>query len=202
MHEVVDILRGDYLQTRRENKLVAGPCSFLALSLGGMIAVAWAARYPREFQTAVLVNTSLPGINRFYYRLRLRVLLSNLGSFVRTRDGAQREQRLLSLVSNYAKVRERLLPSWVAIQKERPVSSSNYLRMLISALTFTPPRLSPFVHTLILKSRGDRLIDSRCSDQIQKTWQVAMREHETAGHDLTSDDPQWVVDRITEWRRG
>ena len=104
-----------------------------------------------------------------------------------------RERKILQLVSNEAQVRESLLPSWVAIQQQRPVTWRNYLCMLLSATTFTAPRQSPFAQTLILKSRHDRLINSRCSDQIAAAWQVELQEHTTAGHDLSSDDPHWIV---------
>ena len=194
--DTVDILRTEYLACKQEGR----KCFIVGLSLGGMIAVAWADRYPEDFYGGILINTSMPGINSRFDRLRPRALLAMLKSFAYLGNASKREQQLLNLVSNYPHTRERLLPSWVAIQRERRVSAANYLRMLYSATTFKTPAHEPFMHTLILKSRQDRLINARCSDQMQATWQVSLAEHATAGHDLSSDEPSWVLEQITAWR--
>ena len=68
--KTVEVVRGDYLALQQKGELGQRPCYFLSLSLGGMIAVVWGQQYANEFQGAVLINTSLPGINRFYDRLR------------------------------------------------------------------------------------------------------------------------------------
>lgn len=199
IHRTVEILRGDYLSLREDSKLGSRPCYFLGLSLGGMIAVAWAQQHVGEFQGAVLINTSLPGINPFYYRLRLNNLLTMIAPR-HTDDIEARERKILQLVSNDPAVRARLLPSWIATQQRRPVSWRNYLCMLLSATTFVAARSSPFAHTLVLKSRHDRLINSRCSDQIGAAWRVPLQEHMTAGHDLSSDDPRWIIEQMRGWR--
>ena len=163
--------------------------------------MAWADIFPQDFVGAVLINTSLPRISSPFYRLRPQALLSMLLSSVSFANANMREKQLLSLVSNYKHVRTKLLPSWVAIQRERRVSNTNYLRMLYSAVSFSTPDNTPFAHTLVLKSKQDRLINPRCSDQIQQLWNTSLAEHTTAGHDLTSDDPQWVVEKIDAWRK-
>ena len=68
MAATVEVLRGDYLSLKQSGALGVRACYVMGLSLGGMIAVAWAQRYPHDLQGAVLINTSLPGINRFYNR--------------------------------------------------------------------------------------------------------------------------------------
>ena len=197
----VEAVRHDYLALQQQGELGARPCYFLSLSLGGMIAVVWGQRYVDEFQGAVLINTSLPGINRFYDRLHPRNLLTMIAPR-RINSIEARERRILQLVSNEPAVQARLLPSWINIQQRRPVTGRNYICMLLSALSFTAPPRSPFAQTLILKSRHDRLINSRCSDQIAAAWQVPLQEHKTAGHDLSSDDPHWIVAQIRAWREG
>ena len=197
--KTVKAVRGDYLALQQKGELGQRPCYFLSLSLGGMIAVVWGQQYADEFQGSVLINTSLPGINRFYDRLRP----SNLFAMIAPRrlDSIEaRERKIMELVSNDPAVQARLLPSWVNIQQRRPVTGRNYICMLLSAMSFTAPLRSPFAHTLILKSQRDRLINSRCSDQIAAAWQVPLREHKTAGHDLSSDDPHWIVEQICAWR--
>ena len=199
LSKTVEAVRSDYFVLQQKGELEQRPCYFLGLSLGGMIAVVWGQQYVDEFQGAVLINTSLPGINRFYDRLRPRNLLAMIAPR-RLDNIEQRERKILELVSNDPVVQARLLPSWVNIQQRRPVTGRNYLCMLLSAMLFTAPRRSPFAHTLILKSQCDRLINGRCSDQIAAAWQAPLREHKTAGHDLSSDDPRWIVEQIRAWR--
>ena len=197
--KTVAAVRGDYLALQQKGALGQRPCYFLSLSLGGMIAVVWGQQHADEFQGAVLINTSLPGINRFYDRLRPRHLLVMIAP--RRLDSIEaRERQILQLVSNEPAVQALLLPSWVNIQQRRPVTGRNYICMLLSATSFTAPLRSPFTHTLILKSQRDRLVNSRCSDQIAAAWQVPLRAHKTAGHDLSSDDPRWIVEQLRAWR--
>ena len=57
----------------REHLLARGlkpPYRLLALSLGGMVAVEWASRYPHEIASCVLINTSMRPYSPFYRRLR------------------------------------------------------------------------------------------------------------------------------------
>ena len=203
IRDTVEFLRSEYLATKPKENV---RCHILGLSLGGMIAVAWADSYPDDFYGGVLMNTSMPKVSRPFDRIRWQVLLSGVWSFLSGDSLYRREKRLLDLVSNDPKVREELLPSWTAIQKARPVSSANFLRMLFSATTFRTPGISPFSRTLILKSCKDHLINSRCSDQLASWWgseglqKIELYEHESAGHDLSSDDPDWVANRLQEWR--
>ncbi|MDO8778412.1 MAG: alpha/beta hydrolase, partial [Burkholderiaceae bacterium] len=49
---------------------VNSPYRVLAMSLGAMVAVAWAETYPQELAAMVLINTSLRPFSAFYQRLR------------------------------------------------------------------------------------------------------------------------------------
>src|SRR5450830_429258 len=49
---------------------ISGPCHVLAMSLGAMVAVAWAQAYPQEVAAQVLINTSMRPFNPFYQRLQ------------------------------------------------------------------------------------------------------------------------------------
>jgi pimeloyl-ACP methyl ester carboxylesterase len=65
---MVEQARGQVQQQLQQQ--VEGKIKLLAISLGGMVAVAWAERYPQELQRMVLINTSLAPHNPFYQRLR------------------------------------------------------------------------------------------------------------------------------------
>ena len=101
-----------------------------------------------------------------------------------------------------------LLPvvdDWVAVRRQRPVSTSNALRQLVAAARYTAPASPPAGGTppsgrfLLLASRQDRLVSSRCSQAIAKAWQVPLRWHPWAGHDLPLDDGQWVIEQVVDW---
>jgi len=175
---------------------LAPPWSLLALSLGGMVAVEWASRYPQEIERCVLINTSMRPYSRFHQRLRWQ----NYPAIVRQvlRGGAERQERLiLRLTSRHA--RDSLLPRWVDYQREYPVSRANALRQLWSAARFRAPELRPPVPVLVLASAGDRLVDHQCSLNLAAAWQAECRLHPEAGHDLPLDDGPWVAASVAHW---
>jgi pimeloyl-ACP methyl ester carboxylesterase len=72
------------------------------------------------------------------------------------------------------------------------------LRQLWAAARYRAPAQAP-APTLILASRNDALVDPSCSEELARRWRVPVRMHASAGHDLTLDDPDWVVDQIRGW---
>jgi hypothetical protein len=45
------------------------------------------------------------------------------------------------------------------------------------------------------------MVNVECSRAIARKWQLPIIEHPTAGHDLSTDDSQWVVDRVQEFTK-
>lgn len=177
---------------------VATPVTVVAMSLGAMVALAWAGRHPRSIAGGVLINTSLRPFSPFHHRLRpggYPDLIAALAS----RDLARREDIILRLTSNRPHP-PALLESWVAAALLHPVSRRNALFQLIAAARFTAPPTPPAVPLLVLASTGDRLVDSRCSRRLAEAWQTGFAEHPSAGHDLPLDEPQWVIEQIRRWR--
>jgi len=52
---------------------------------------------------------------------------------------------------------------------------------------------------LLLSSRGDRLVDARCTDALAAAWGLKPRVHPWAGHDLPLDDPDWTIRQVRQW---
>ena len=50
---------------------VHGPINLLAISLGGMVAIEWMRRFPRQIERAVIINSSLRRMGSFSDRLRV-----------------------------------------------------------------------------------------------------------------------------------
>jgi pimeloyl-ACP methyl ester carboxylesterase len=173
---------------------VEGNIKLLAISLGGMVAVAWAERYPQELQRMVLINTSLAPHNPFYQRLRP----ANYPAIVATMLAGtqrQREQLILRLTSHQSNTpqAEQLLNDWVHYAQQYPIRRRNILRQLVAAMRYRAPAPAPQVPLLMLAGAKDVLVSPQCSATLAHRWQVELRIHPEAGHDLPLDDPAWVI---------
>ncbi|WP_374600527.1 alpha/beta fold hydrolase [Niveibacterium sp.] len=175
---------------------VAPPYAVLAMSLGAMVAVAWAARYPQELSRIVLINTSLRPFSPFWQRLRPRNYATLLRLAVLETPPRMREAAILRATTRLVVHAEAVLDHWQALHTSRPCSARNALRQLIAAARFRAPRQAPAVPALLLCGQRDALVDSRCSHAIAHTWQRPLAVHPTAGHDLPLDDGDWVIAQV------
>ena len=57
----------------------------------------------------------------------------------------------------------------------------------------------PSVPCLILSSECDALVHPKSSEELAKAWNVSHSVHPTAGHDLSLDDPMWVIQQIQKF---
>lgn len=177
---------------------IAGPVNVLALSLGAMVAAQWRASYPDELARCVLVNTSMRPFSPFYRRLRWR----NYPAIVRELmcgNAASREALVLRLTSARHGGDTALWRQWRAWQRECPVTRANALRQLLAAARYKAPREGAGCPLLVLNAAGDRLVDPGCSRRLARAWQVPLRTHPDAGHDLPLDDGAWVARQVAAW---
>jgi pimeloyl-ACP methyl ester carboxylesterase len=191
----------DHVRAQLQSQGHAPPYRLLSMSLGAMVAVAWADARPHEIAGAVLINTSLRPFSPFTQRLRpanyttlLRLALSS--------DEARWEEAVLRMTTRLAPVgppRVRLLDDWVAWRRECPVSRTNALRQLLAAGRYRAPAEKPAVPMLVLTSTRDGLVDTRCSECLAAVWQCEIARHPRAGHDLPLDDSAWVLAQIRRW---
>ena len=176
------------------------PYHLLAMSLGGMVATAWAAAHPEEIAACVLVNTSFGSFSPLHHRLRPRAWPSLVRLLFPGRPET-RERRIFQLTTRLAPASDELIRDWAAIRVARPVSAGNAWRQLIAAARFRAPQAAP-APTLVLAGGGDRLVDPRCSAEIARRWHCPLATHPTAGHDLPLDDGDWVARQVAEWCSG
>lgn len=177
---------------------IAPPYWILAMSLGAMVAVDWAARYPAEVAGGVLINTSLRPFSPFHHRLRPQSYLPLLHLLLREKDVERRENTILRLTSSDPE-RPDILAAWIAHARQNPVSARNALRQLLAAARYRAPLTRPSVPLLILASAADRLVDPACSRRLAACWDTAFAEHPAAGHDLPLDDARWVAEQVKGW---
>ena len=177
---------------------VRPPYHLLAMSLGAMVAVAWAGRHPQELAGCVLINTSLRPFSPFYQRLRPRSYLPLLGLAL-PGSAEAREAVILRLTSNMAENRLQVMKAWSAWRIEHPVSTANALRQLRAASAYQAPLRQPAVAMLVLAGAEDGLVAPVCSRRLAQAWRTDFAEHPRAGHDIPLDDGPWVARQVRDW---
>jgi pimeloyl-ACP methyl ester carboxylesterase len=190
---------------------VPPPYHLLAMSLGAMVAVAWANRYPAEIAGCVLINTSLRPFSPFYHRLRPANYPTLLRLALFGGDAKTWEETILRLTSHLAAAlaassvespatsSTQLLANWIAYRQQCPVARRNVLRQLVAAARYRAPFAKPAARMLILASAQDALVNPRCSQALACAWHSEIAIHPSAGHDLPLDDGRWVAQQVKRW---
>ncbi len=173
------------------------PYYLLAMSMGAMVATAWAQEHPDEIQACVLINTSFGSFSPLHHRLRPRAWGTVLRILL-TPSPEVREQLIFGLTTRLVIAKSQVVEAWAAIGRSRPVTPLNALRQILAAARFRAPA-SASVPVLILTGAGDQLVDPYCSQEIARRWHCAIAMHTRAGHDLPLDDSAWVVAKVKEW---
>ena len=180
------------------------PFHVFSLSLGAMVTVSWMTDYPGEVAGAVLVNTSMARFSPFWHRLRPanygRILAALL-----TRDRLTKERIILGITTNLIddQTREAVARRWRDIALDAPVSTRNSLRQLRAAARFqAPAHLPGSLPVLVLNGGKDRLVSPRCSRALADAWDLPLKVHPEAGHDLTLDAGSWALDTLEDWLSG
>ena len=192
----------DMVQACRQSMAVramAPPYHLLAMSLGAMVAAEWARVAPGEVAGCVLINTSMRPFSPFYHRMQWHNLAPLLQLALQWRLADAAERIVLRITSNRAPERSAVIAQWAVVRRQRPVSAANALRQLLAAARYRASVVAPAAPTLLLGSQQDQLVSSRCSQAIAKAWGRPLHMHPFAGHDLTLDDPQWVIDEVLRW---
>jgi pimeloyl-ACP methyl ester carboxylesterase len=179
---------------------LAPPYHLLAMSLGGMVAVEWARRWPQEVAGAVLINTSLRGISPLHWRLRPANWPWLLWLALWWHCPQRCEAAVLRLTTRLQGPQpNELLCHWQALRTQHPVTAANALRQLWAAARYRAPESRPEVPLLILTSTRDGLVDPRCSQRLAQRWAASLAVHPAAGHDLPLDDGDWVATQLGAW---
>ncbi|MBX2986932.1 MAG: alpha/beta hydrolase [Bdellovibrionaceae bacterium] len=167
---------------------------FFAHSLGAMVAVEWAVRYPQDFERLYLMNTSARNLTGPHRRFNFRNL-PKYARLLRARDAYDHERVTLSVIANNAERIRHVLPVLSAYTAAHPVRWSNALRQLWAASRMVFPERAP-VPTEIIAAAGDRLVSVENSRILARRWGLTPRIHPTAGHDLAVDDPAWLLEQL------
>jgi pimeloyl-ACP methyl ester carboxylesterase len=186
---IVDDLRARFLGARGDR----GPWGIFAVSLGGMVALDWAARYPEDFVCCVVSNTSAADVSSPLDRFRP----SAWSSIARAgaAAAAKRERRILDLTSNHLADRDGLADQHARYAAEQPIGWGTFSRQILAASRSRLPAAIR-VPVTVLVSDGDRLVDPDCSRRIAARLGAPLHVHPDGGHDLPLDAPAWVIEQL------
>lgn len=180
---------------RSQIQNVEGPFHILAFSLGAMVASQFSAQSPELVAQQFLINTS-DKKSPFYLRFRIQQWGLLFSNFINPQP-ENIEVGILRTISNYQDVRDRHNSLFIEAFKKTPITRERLLNQLqVASGTEFPPQ--PRVPTVLLASRGDRLVHYSCSEKIAKSWGLKAHLHPRAGHDLSLDEPHWVIEKIQE----
>ncbi|HTH77065.1 MAG TPA: alpha/beta hydrolase [Trinickia sp.] len=205
----------DFVRARLAATGPVAPYRLIALSLGAMVAVDWAQRFPEEIEALVLINTSMRRYSGPLERLRPAAwpaivhIARRWGT--RSTEGSTSvsasalverrnvETIIHALTCARIDTRDMDLAAWTEIFERASPTRANALRQLCAAARFRGAPIAPHCPTLLLASRADALVHPACSAKIAAAWGVAIGEHPWAGHDLAHDDPVWLAETIAAW---
>ena len=189
----------DYCHAELSSRGIVSPCRVLAMSLGAMVAVAWADKYPGDIAAAVLISTSLRPFSPFYRRLRPANYPRLLRLFGPKPNDRELETAILETTTRLVPDPVLVIEQWLQWRRENPVSSRNALSQLLAAALYRAPDKRPIEHLLLLAGARDALVDPRCSLQLAAQWEAPIAIHPEAGHDLPLDDDAWMLAQIELW---
>lgn len=175
-------------------ELPSGPFFVVSVSLGALVSLQMFRRFPTRMVGLVMINSSHPSLSRFYERIDLKSGLGILKKVVE--DPLLAEQKILDLTVNKRHIYERLKGHMTRKFDGRPWTVLQLFSQLLLALSCKdlPSEFSDKI--LILASENDRLVPSKNSKRIASKLGATIRLHNTAGHDLTSEDPEWCIKKI------
>jgi surfactin synthase thioesterase subunit len=171
------------------------PLCIVSISLGSMVAIEMCQRAGHRFHQAYLLNTSVANLSPIHHRLQLDAW-KRLLKITKSKDLKSREREILKMVSREPKRWPELSEQFAQIAELRPMKVSNVLRQLIAAATYRVASIAPSTPMILMNSEGDQMVDPRCSKVLSDHWSLPLLTHPNAGHDLTIDAPDWVVEQI------
>jgi pimeloyl-ACP methyl ester carboxylesterase len=172
------------------------PVDVLALSLGGMITLQWLNDFPEEINKAIVINSSHAGLSKTTERMQpMTIAKLIIGVLL---PATAREKIIYSVTSNNP-VNKNVISQWILQAKERPVTRLNFIRQILIARSFKTKLNINKEQLLILTSNSDRLVNSVSSEALAKATLADLRVVEGAGHEITLDNPDWVIDNTNSF---
>lgn len=180
----------------RSQSLKSGPIHLLTISLGSMIGIRWADLFPKEIASLTVMNTSDGRHSMPYERLRPQNLKNIFSVLTHSRDHLLVETKIMEMIAHNISDPGKKEALARKFAETPPTSLGNVTKQLLAASLFRLPQKPPDLPVLILAGKGDRFVNPKCSERIAESWNAKVQWHETAGHDIPLEDPDWVNQQI------
>ncbi len=195
MNRMVDFMRSHSSELIGS---ISEPKIILATSLAGMMAVDWITRYPDDFQGLIMVGSSFKKICSAKERVHKRVL----GDMIRiliSSDIEKRERLIINVNSNQPQNHHKILHEWIKIQSDRKMTRMNILRQTLAGMRFRTIENKLELPVLIVGSKADRMVCPECIKKTQNVFGGTLVWHETSGHGIALDVPEWLAQISADW---
>lgn len=170
----------------------------LGISMGGMVALDWAYRFPYDFNRIVVVNSSSKDTGPVWQRFTVYGMYQYIRTLTQ-KDPRKREVELLKMISNLKVADDDTINAMVEIATASKITAAQAGRQLIASSQFMlPPKIK--IPVLVLASLKDNLVDVRCSRLMADRLGAQIKFHPAAGHDLALDDPEWCIEKLVEFK--
>ncbi len=193
LHRYADLLREELLELKNQHE---GPWGVLAISMGAMIAMLWAERYPHDFSAGIFINSSAGNLSSIRERFSPQAM-KMVGELFFKEDYIERERAILNLTTKKILVTDELVQEYAKYSEEFPIKRGNFLRQIYAASKFKVPQELSF-SPIILNGKFDSLASPKCSDILANHFKVPLYRDSESGHDLPLDNPEWIVKTIKE----
>lgn len=187
-------LREEWLYLKKENP---GTWGIFAISMGGMIAMDWCARFPQDMTSLILINSSGGDLSPPHHRFSPQAFGMVLKLFFKE-NYQEREEAILKLTTNHFDINEEVVKKYALFSKESPIKRKSFLKQMYAASKFKVPQSIP-IPLLFLASKEDHLANYKCSETLSKHLKAPLSLHPTAGHDLPLDDGTWILEEVKKF---
>lgn len=171
-----------------------GKILVVGVSLGALAALQIRTLYPEKISALVMINSSHPKLASPFERIKVlpafRILWSRLFGPLAA------EKSILRFTINdevkRAEVSQKMLLSYL----DRPWMFKQLFSQLILAMRSIHLPQEVGATTLILSSSEDNLVPASNSRNLAEALFARHIIHKTAGHDLSTEDPDWCLREI------
>ena len=197
--KVSDFITSFEDQLKKQNFDPSLPTYGYSLSLGSMGMVEWAAQRPKLFKKIYISNTSAANLSNVFKRLSTDAFRLGL-RMSRLKNPEDREMASLEVTTTLSKdqILKEYQDSFKAMLNYSITNSAhpkNILRQLIAASMYKFPQVAP-TEVVLMSGSKDRFVSAQCSKDIENRWKCTHVIHPEAGHDISFQFPDWVIEQI------
>lgn len=167
----------------------------LGISMGGMVALELARRLPDLCESLVMINSSVKPVSNLFQRFQPKAYPAVIKAWCHPLM-EESERQILNLSTEKHKDDSSILNYWLKLRRTFPPSRIAAFRQIVAASQFHAPRVAPLQKILLIASKNDRIASHLCTVNLANYWQLKAIIHDSAGHDIALDEPEWLAETI------